>query len=1260
MSVKRRVNWISQQRVDVPDMRALESAASNDFDELIKSFVTGTTQGYILRGFEISMAGAIGGAASGLQMIVDPGAIFHVASSQSGTFLLVPSGTPAQQLNSATNTIVDGAFAPSSINYVGVEYERFIDDTTSSQVYLWNPTTNNETTKNAPRAQILRYRFKITTSTFASNVLPVCTVITDSGNNVVSITDARWMLFRLGQGGASPNPFYQYPWTAQPEGRLENPSTSSSNGINPFHGGDKMLMTLKDWMNAIMSALQEIKGTTYWYQAGSAGSIDSLRTDLGNTLTTGAGTITHSADTAGLVTWDEDIFLTVIGSRLQYKLSANDVPSTDITLADNEVAYINLVRGVAITPNLVFTNSSAIVQSVGSISWTGPLQAGDWVKLASDTDQQLYQIQSIDSLSQVTLTIPYNGASTGAPGAKAKYSFGTYNASASPSTSRDIFIADRADVPQGQDVWWFLLRADNGGAIPRVYVRFIGQELEQGETEEIDDGVSRQLLQYIGSPSESASKPNYSSALNPGSLPEITDILCGTAASMSSNQYFFIQSSADARKYYVWVNKDGTGVDPAPAADRLPIEWPVTTGQTDAQVATALASALSTTVIPDFTAVTRANPNQMVVRVTNNSAGTCSDATNFNVSAPFAVTIIQQGTGVGNYIVNDGDNLTLAIKKLDNAIANMVAGANNPNYDEAMAITASVMSGTNLTLPLNTRLGNIPQLYTVGKGALQVFLNGQYLNLTTGNINSETAMLRYHMDDGTYPTNTILTGALDGGLAVQYTPGSNVSLSDIRFILSRSVSGTGTGLLTARVRANNAGVPGSVLGSSTSFPVSSLINGFSTQVDFGFTSSVALTSGTIYWFTLETDAAYQAVNGTTGCDVQVRNPNITTSSTIAVDFINHTTTVNDNDHDLGDAGPTGIIEGPWFESQFTGEIQTAQVSVTYVSGTGMLWADLYHVIPDNTGAPNQPTMTLLETTAVGIDITTLPTGSNNPALTTVTFDGTTTLTAGQQYAVVLRVDNFGGNVTQHNSRLSGPPLSPTGLIARNFSFPFSFFQSTATDNPLVYAGDVDVIASGQSTSLAGEYPVATYDGSTWTAQTSSTPAIELDISGASVPNYDWSEVGASNTLSNTIQINRNLVPGDVLTFRIGAGGGGGGGGGGGVGPQGPPGPTGPAGADALGGPVAISTKIADYTVLNSDNVLLGNNTPNSSNIIFTLPTAASAAGQVFFFKKIDAAAFNVTVQGNGAELIDGSNTFVINTQFAAITVVSDGAQWWII
>lgn len=897
MGVQRRVNWISQQRVDVPDMRSLESAASNDFDQLIQSFVTGTSQGYILRGFELSMSGAVGGAASGLNLITDPGAVFHVTSSQSGTFYLVPSGQPAQQLNSATNTIVDGAFAPSAINYVGLEYERFIDDTTSSQVYVWNPTTNNEVTKNAPRAQILRYRIKITTSTFAANVLPIATITTDSGNNVISITDARWMLFRLGTGGTSPNPFFVYPWTAQPEGRVENPSTSSSNSINPFHGGDKMLMTMKDWMNSIMTSLQEIKGTVYWYSPGSAGSIDNLRTDLANTISTGAGVIEHSDTTPGLINWDEDIFLDVVGSQLAYKLAANP-SSLDITLADNEVAYLNLVRDVEVTPNLVFTNGSAVVQSVGSIAWTGPLQAGDWVKLGADTAAGYYKILSVDSLSQVTLTLPYGGSSTGAGGAKGKYAFGTYSASASPSSNRDIFIVDRALVPQGQDVWWFLFRADNGGVMPKVYVRFIGTELEMGESEDIDDGVPRQLLQYIGAPFESSSKPNYSSAVNPGALPEITDVTLGSAASITNSTYFFINSSADGRKYYVWFNKDGGGTDPVPSVMKIGVEVAISTGQTNVQVAALVATALSNLDFPDFIAVQRANPNNMIVRVTNTSGGATTNAVNFNVPAPFAITLIQNGTGSGNYIVVDGENLTKSIKRLDTAIGAVFNSLNSPSYDEPVDIVASgatpptslngpISPSTVIYLPDNTRNGNQPQFYTVGAGNLQVFLNGQYLRL-------------------------------------------------------------------------------------------------------------------------------------------------------------------------------GI---------------------------------------------------------------------------------------------------------------------------------------------------------------------------------------------------DWSEVGTADTSSNSITILQSLVVGDSLEFRINALGAGGSGGGG-VGPQGPPGPPGPAGADAIGGPVAISTKTSNYTVINSDNVLLGDAT--SGILQFSLPTAASAVGQVFFFKKIDSSGNAVVIKASGSELIDNANTLTISSQFVAVTLVSDGTQYWAI
>jgi hypothetical protein len=38
----------------------------------------------------------------------------------------------------------------------------------------------------------------------------------------------------------------------------------------------------------------------------------------------------------------------------------------------------------------------------------------------------------------------------------------------------------------------------------------------------------------------------------------------------------------------------------------------------------------------------------------------------------------------------------------------------------------------------------------------------------------------------------------------------------------------------------------------------------------------------------------------------------------------------------------------------------------------------------------------------------------------------------------------------------------------------------------------------------------------------------------------------------------------------------------------------------------------------------------------------------------------VTLDPNGSQTIDGDLTFVISTQYEAIEIESDGANWWVI
>lgn len=65
----------------------------------------------------------------------------------------------------------------------------------------------------------------------------------------------------------------------------------------------------------------------------------------------------------------------------------------------------------------------------------------------------------------------------------------------------------------------------------------------------------------------------------------------------------------------------------------------------------------------------------------------------------------------------------------------------------------------------------------------------------------------------------------------------------------------------------------------------------------------------------------------------------------------------------------------------------------------------------------------------------------------------------------------------------------------------------------------------------------------------------------------------------------------------------------------------------------------------------------SAAFAVTLPPAATVTGRVYVFKKIDSAAHNVTVTGNGAETIDGSNTKALTSQYAKTMIISNGVGW---
>jgi hypothetical protein len=95
-----------------------------------------------------------------------------------------------------------------------------------------------------------------------------------------------------------------------------------------------------------------------------------------------------------------------------------------------------------------------------------------------------------------------------------------------------------------------------------------------------------------------------------------------------------------------------------------------------------------------------------------------------------------------------------------------------------------------------------------------------------------------------------------------------------------------------------------------------------------------------------------------------------------------------------------------------------------------------------------------------------------------------------------------------------------------------------------------------------------------------------------------------------------------------------------------------------GGNNSVVTKITTYTITTADRTILAN--ASGGAFVITLPTAVGNTGLVFTVKKIDATANVVTLDGAGAETIDGAANYALTVQYESVDVVSDGVGWNIV
>lgn len=479
MAVLGRVLLNSAERIDLPDLLSIDSYAAGDWKYFMQS-VVGTTKPYILSGFDVINPGNTIGLPSCSFRVAD--AIVYYPGSAAGPFFYgLPEG------NSASAPLVP-QLRTNSTNFIYLTLSTF--ETAIDTRALWDPDRNGgeggEFTQDINTESVIQAQLNISTGSFPVNTVPLAIIVVGP-TAIESITDARDMMFRLGTGGIAPDPQSDFTFPSLPDSsyaRIEPSGTMTSlSDPNPFQGGDKNITTLKQWMDAIMTKIKELGGTTYWYEDTTTFSLFKLFHDALATAWKSKGSYTHSSVTPGQLSWSEDLYVKSMDNPVDIVIRASG--GSPITLANEQVAFIDLVRDVPINnldQPVSFRNGQAYVNTAtGATGLFANLKKGDWIKKATDDETRYLQVREFYNAAQspgpvtgsvttaadaraIILSAAYQGTSSNVIGDRARYEQGEYD-------TTDIQIVDRNNSllsDAAGNMMWFAQRSDTRMSIASI------------------------------------------------------------------------------------------------------------------------------------------------------------------------------------------------------------------------------------------------------------------------------------------------------------------------------------------------------------------------------------------------------------------------------------------------------------------------------------------------------------------------------------------------------------------------------------------------------------------------------------------------------------------------------------------------------------------------------------------------------------------------------------------------------------------------
>jgi hypothetical protein len=418
MAVLGRIKIAPNQRLDLPDVIAIDAYSAGDWKGFFNAMVGDVP--YIVKGFEVFEPNTlVGNPASTVDIVVENSSLWWAAGSEGSFFSSLQGATNKQisLLSDATNyiemtlTLKSGAqdaraiWDPGANGGKGGEYTQVVD----TENYLDVEITRNNTG-------------------FSVDKIPIAKIVVNNASSVVSITDCRRLLYRLGSGGDTPDPLNSYAWSDDPLGysRTDTPTTMTSpSDPNVFRGADKNITSFKGWMDGVMSRIKEIDGGSKWFQSSSGGGGGSggalsltnlfLDSQAGHSpIPDRKVTITwsKSADSklrsenavsySAPVKWGANI------GQLRWQLGGTFVSAADrsysdytfeISVADGENVYLALQRDAALNgdPIVHFENISGVTGFCSSGvagSFTG-VACGDYIRKESNNVYQYYRVAEL-------------------------------------------------------------------------------------------------------------------------------------------------------------------------------------------------------------------------------------------------------------------------------------------------------------------------------------------------------------------------------------------------------------------------------------------------------------------------------------------------------------------------------------------------------------------------------------------------------------------------------------------------------------------------------------------------------------------------------------------------------------------------------------------------------------------------------------------------------------------------------------------------